>query len=83
MKKLLTSLCVLALGAGLAAGCTERSDRVGGTDRPTTSPSASPSMSPRDTTRPTLPPPPASAPSATPSSPSTGSSDTGKPDATK
>jgi hypothetical protein len=81
MKKLITSLCALALGVGLLAGCTERSDRISREDR-TTAPSASPSMSPRDTTSPppTLPPPstPSTAPSATPSSPSTGSSDATK-----
>jgi hypothetical protein len=65
MKKLLMGVCVLALGTGVLAGCTERSDRVGGTDR-TTSPSASPDLRPSDPARPTTPPP-SSAPSSTPS----------------
>jgi hypothetical protein len=68
MKKLLTGVCVLGLGIGVLAGCTERSDRVGGTDRDrTTSPSASPETRPVDPaspaspttpTTPTTPPPP-------------------------
>jgi hypothetical protein len=65
MRKLLTGLCALALGASVMAGCTERSDRVGGTDRDrTTSPSASPGLRPSDpaapsTLPPSTPPPPA------------------------
>jgi hypothetical protein len=65
MKKLLTGVCVLALGAGVLAGCTERSDRVGGTDRDrTTSPSASPGTRPGDSTTTTTPPPGSSTPSS-------------------
>jgi len=74
MKKLLTALCVVALGAGLVAGCSEsRTDRVGGADRPRPSPSASPSTAPTDTTSPATPvtPPPSPTPPATtPSTPS-------------
>ena len=75
MKRLLTGFCVLALGASVLACCTERRDRVGGTDRDrTTSPSASPSLRPVDPAAPTVPPlssstPPAStAPSTEPES---------------
>ena len=80
MKKLLTGFCVLALGASVLAGCTERSDRVGGTDRDrTTSPSASPSLRPVDPATPTIPPPSSSMPPSS-TSPSTepGSSSTTK-----
>jgi len=73
MKKLLTGFCVLALGAGVLAGCTERSDRVGGADRDRLSPSASPSTLPSDSAPSPTPPPPSSSSesSATMSSPST------------
>ena len=78
MRKLLTGICVLALGAGVLAGCTERSDRVGGTDRDRTSPSASPSTRPSDPTTRTIPPSSPSGSSSTSTSPGTtgsGSSD--------
>lgn len=64
MKKLLTGVCALALGAAVLAGCTERSDRVGGTDRDRTlAPSASPGMRPSEP--PTTPTPPLPPPAAT------------------
>ena len=47
MKKLVSGLCALALVAGVAAGCTKSSDRLGEnpSDR---SPSASPPTAPPD-----------------------------------
>lgn len=74
MKKLLTGVCVLALGAGVLAGCTERSDRVGGTDRDRTSPSASPDLRPSNPAAPTPPPPRSSTSPSTSPSTDTGSS---------
>lgn len=63
MKNLLTGICAVALGAAVLAGCTERSDRVGGTDRdrtvaPSASPGMRPSTEPPTTPTPPLPPPP-------------------------
>lgn len=84
MSKLLTGFCVLALGASVLAGCTERSDRVGGTDRdsttsPSASPSTRPSMRPVDPAAPTVPPPSSStAPSSTSPGTDTGSSSSTK-----
>ena len=73
MKKLLTGLCVLALGAGVVAGCSDSgTDRVG--ERPIDrTPSASP---PTDTSPPArrpsdLPAPVTPAPTPTPTPPST------------
>jgi hypothetical protein len=87
MKKLLTGFCVLALGAGVLAGCTERSDRVGGADRDRTSPSASPGMLPGDSaTRPTPPPRPPSGASESPAtspSPDAGSTTSSSPGSSK
>lgn len=75
MNKLLTGFCVLALGTGVLAGCTERSERV--TERERVSPSASPGTRVDSTTRsnstsPTPPPPSSSSSesSATSSAPS-------------
>jgi hypothetical protein len=78
MSKLLTGFCVLALGASVLAGCTERSDRVGGNDHDRTSPSASPSLRPVDPVAPTVPPPSsAMPPSSTSPSTDTGSGSSG------
>ena len=83
MKKLLTGFCVLALGVGVLAGCTERSDRVGGADRDRVSPSASPDTRIDSTTRSesttttTPPPPPASTSSESSATTSTPGTDTG------
>ena len=81
MKKLLTGFAVLALGVGVLAGCTERSDRVTERERITPSPSASPDTRTDSTTRsesttttttpPPAPPAASSESSATSSSPST------------
>jgi hypothetical protein len=66
MKRLLTGLCVLTLGASLLAGCTEsRSDRVGEGPGERT-PSASPQTAPPPTQSPT-PSTPSSPPSQSPS----------------
>ncbi len=76
MKKLLTGFCVLALGIGVLAGCTERTDRV--TERERVAPSASPDTRIDSTTRSestttTTTPPPAP-PSASSESSATSSS---------
>src|SRR5262249_50269679 len=47
MKKLLTGFCVVALGVGMMAGCTERTDRVTERERVTPAPSASPDTTTR------------------------------------
>lgn len=71
MKRLLVIVSALVLGAGVLAGCTERSDRVGerpGERTPSASPSTTtpPARTPSDTTTPATPPPPPS--STTPDS---------------
>lgn len=74
MKRLLTGVGVLAIGAGVLAGCTESgSDRVG--ERP---PDRTPSASPPTATSPSRPPstspstPPASSPSDSAKAPDSG-----------
>jgi hypothetical protein len=72
MRKMLTGLCVLALGAGLLTACSEsRTDRVG--ERPADrTPSASPpsATSPSPSTTPSTPPSSSTSPSGSASSPS-------------
>jgi hypothetical protein len=82
MKKLLTAVCVLGLGAGVLAGCSENRTDMGerpGERTPSASPRTAPSTPPPSATTPSSPPADSTTPKTPPpaSTPAPGSGSTG------